>query len=318
MGGAQRSGTSLVRSIIGSHSRVAFFPYDVKLWTKHLMDFSSWDFRDSDTVSQAVDRILVDEKVVIADVIPRREAVLKRLALIERREITATDIFDAFLLSYADLRDRDIYGLKTPWNEFYAEDILNAYDDAVFVHVIRDPRKSALSAIFVDGGSWFYDPMLHLTRWKRSANLALENKEKFGDRYQVVRYEDLAKDPAKVAAELMPSLGLAYEEGMERGDKQPGWTGTNTYFAPSESSGQRSPQELPVGLRFFYESRLAKELAHFDYSVCKQSPLRVAVALPGLWLRLVAVFLLHRGIEVKSSVGKMGLRLRSPKPVTSA
>ena len=318
MGGAQRSGTSLVRSIIGSHSRVAFFPYDVKLWTKHSGDFSSWDFRDPDTVSQAVDRILIDEKVLIADVIPRREAVLKRLSLSRVGEIKATDIFDAFLLSYADLRDKEIYGLKTPWNEFHAEGILNAYDDAVFVHVIRDPRKSALSAIFVDGGSWFYDPMLHLTRWKRSANLALENKEKFGDRYQVVRYEDLAKDPATVAAELMPALGLAYEKGMERGDKQPGWTGTNTSFAPSASSEQRPPQELPVGLRFFYESRLAKELAHFDYTVGKQSPVRVAVALPGLWLRLLAVFLLHRGIEVKSSVGKIATRLRSPKPVASA
>jgi len=318
VGGAQRSGTSLMRSVIGSHSRVAFFPFDVRLWTKHLGDFSSWDFRDSDTVSQAVDRILVDEKVLIADVIPARDAVLKRLALIRAGEVAATDIFDAFLLSYADLRGREIYGLKTPWNEFHAEGILNAFDDAVFVHVIRDPRKSALSAIFVDGGSWFYDPMLHLTRWKRSANLALENKEKFGDRYQVVRYEDLAKDPAKAVAELMPALGLAYEEGMERGDKQPGWTGTNTSFAPSASSGQRAPHELPVGLRFLYESRLAQELAHFDYTVSKQSPARVAVALPGLWLRLLAVFLLHRGIEVKSSVGKMVTRLRSSKPVASA
>jgi len=318
VGGAQRSGTSLMRSIIGSHSGVAFFPYDVKLWTKYSKEFESWDFRDSNRVAQAVDIILADEKVVIADVVPDRDVVIAKIQSVPGGEVTPATIFDAFLRSYADVRGREIYGLKTPWNEFHAAGILEAFDDAVFVHVIRDPRKSALSAIFVDGGSWFYDPLLHLKRWKRSATLALENQERYGKRYHVVRYEDLAGDPRTVAAGLMSAIGLIYEEGMEKGDKQPGWSGTNTSFASSGRSESPRRRELPVGLRFLYESKLSTELSAWGYSVEKQTPLRVGLALPGLWVRLLGIFLLHRGIELKSAVAKMGARLRPSKPLRAA
>lgn len=315
MGGAQRSGTSLMRSIIGSHSGVAFFPYDVKLWTKYSREFESWDFRDSHLLAQAVDIILADEKVVIADVIPDRDLVIAKIQSVPGGEVTPPTIFDAFLRSYAVLRGEEIYGLKTPWNEFHAADILDAFDDAVFVHVIRDPRKSALSAIFVDGGSWFYDPLLHLNRWKRSTTLARHNKEKYGARYQVVRYEDLAGDPRTVTAGLMSAIGLSYEEGMERGERQPGWTGTNTSFGSSGRSESPRRLELPVGLRFLYESRLSRELSHWGYSVEKQAPLRVGFALPGLWFRLMGIFLLHRGIELKSAVTKMVMKSRPRKPL---
>lgn len=307
-----------MRSVIGSHSRVGFFPYDVRLWTKYLDKFALWDFRDPQTVAWAVDAILADEKVVIADVIPDSQAVLEEIASHQQENVGSADIFDAFLRVYVKLRGKEIYGLKTPWNEFYADQILESFGDAVFVHVIRDPRKSALSAIFVDGGSWFYDPLLHLRRWKRSVKLAEENAARFGDRYHVVRYEDLAAEPVRVLSDLMPALGLDYEEGMERGDKQPGWTGTNTSFSPSARTGSTPRRELPVGLRFLYESKLSHELERWGYPVEIQSWARVALALPGLGLRLIAVFALHRGIELKSTMAKLVRGVRPPKPLHSS
>ena len=290
---------------MGSHSEIAFFPYDLKLWTKYRDLWQEKDFSSKATSEVLITEILGDEKVIIAEDVPSVEEIVAAVVKSNPSKRGPEIVFDAFLSSYAKGRGKSIYGLKTPWNEFYAEEILATFDDAIFLHVMRDPRKSALSAMFVDGGSWFYDPQLHVSRWQRSAQLALRNKVKYGSRYHVVTYEELVKNPRAVVASLLPKLGLSYEEGMEKGDKQPGWQGTNTSFdQPGGSQAARKP-ELPPDLRHFYERRLRTELAALGYHVAPDSRWVRALWFPVLGLRLLGVFLLHRGIHVKSVVGKM-------------
>lgn len=70
MGGAQRSGTSLLRSVLGSHSSVAFFPYDLKLWRSLRERFGGQDFGVAQNQSDLIAEILGNEKVVIAPDVP--------------------------------------------------------------------------------------------------------------------------------------------------------------------------------------------------------------------------------------------------------
>jgi hypothetical protein len=299
MGGAQRSGTSLLRSVLGSHSSVAFFPYDLKLWTSLRESFGSQDFGVAQNQSDLIAEILGNEKVVIAPDVPTAVEIFAALDASSSPPLRIEEVFDAFLRAYARKRGKPIWGLKTPWNEFYASDILEYFDDVVFVHLIRDPRQSALSAIYADGGSWFYDPALHVARWKKSAQLALENKQRFGNRYQVVKYEELAGDPKATVQSILPYFGLEYEQGMEVGDKQPGWDGSNSSFATGQGKKPARRPPLPPDLQVLYSRKLGAELTAFGYVLAQLPPIAlIAGRLVGL-LRMGSVFLLHRGIAAK-------------------
>ena len=62
IGGPQRSGTSLLRSIMGSHSDIAFFPYDLKLWTKYRDLWLEKDFSSQATSEELITRILATRR----------------------------------------------------------------------------------------------------------------------------------------------------------------------------------------------------------------------------------------------------------------
>ena len=249
--------------------------------------------------SELIAEVLNNEKVVIAPDVPTAAEIFAALDASEVPALGFEEMFDAFLRAYARKRGRPIWGLKTPWNEFYASDILDHFDDVVFLHLIRDPRQSALSAVYADGGSWFYDPALHVSRWKRSAQLALENKKRFGQRYQVVRYEDLARGPQGVTRGVLPFLGLEYEPGMEAGDKQPGWDGSKSSFAPSPGKKPAGPPTLPSDLQVVYSRRLRVELAAFGYPLPQLRPITKIIGPIAGFLRIASIFLLHRGIAAK-------------------
>jgi hypothetical protein len=278
---------------------VAFFPYDLKLWTSLRDRLGGQDFGVEQNQKDLIAEILNNEKVVIAPDVPTAAEIFAALEASPATAVGIEEVFDAFLRAYALKRGRPLWGLKTPWNEFYASDILEHFDDVVFVHLIRDPRQSALSAIYADGGSWFYDPALHVSRWKKSAQLALENKKHFGERYQVVKYEELARNPQGTIQGILPFLGLEYEQGMEAGDKQPGWDGSNSSFASGPGKKRAGRPTLPSDLQVVYSRRLRAELTAFGYPL-PQLPLIAMVVGPIVgFLRMTSVFLLHRAIAAK-------------------
>ena len=69
IGGAQRSGTSLLRSIVGSHSKVAMFPYDLRLWTYFGARHSGQNL-SLEQAESLLRGILSDKKALMADVLP--------------------------------------------------------------------------------------------------------------------------------------------------------------------------------------------------------------------------------------------------------
>ena len=265
IGGAQRSGTSFLRSILGSHSEVAMFPYDLRLWTKYWPEVGPAPL--STTGQKALlDSILLDEKTLIAEDVPSFEQVHERMIQTKQPTISAMDVFDCFLAAYARNRGRSVWGHKTPWNEYYATDILGEWSDVYFIHLIRNPLHSAMSAKHAESGSWFYDPFLHVERWRKSAELALQNARTYPDRYMVIRYEDLKANPRWVSQSLCDFLGVKFEKGMETGSKQPGWGGNNSSFLRESTLkvGNRN-KSLPRYLEQLYRKKLKTQMEHFGY-----------------------------------------------------
>lgn len=265
IGGAQRSGTSFLRSIVGFHPAVAVFPYDLRLWTKYWPQLGPAPLNRGEQDGLIHD-IVGGEKSTIADDLPNPEEIKKLFYSDESVPITAMDVFDSFLKAYAEKRGRSIWGHKTPWNEFHAKEILDKWGDAFFLHLVRNPLRSAASAKHADGGTWFYDPFLHIDRWRESANLAIENQRLYPGRYVVIRYEDLRAEPRQVTQSLCKSLGLEYQEGIERGLSQPGWDGNNSSFGRGGGVPAESGKNHLAGyLERFYRRELWQQMEVFGY-----------------------------------------------------
>lgn len=145
-------------------------------------------------------------------------------------------------------RNRRGFVEKTPFkNGLWADTLLHQFPEGKIIHVIRDPRTRYASrkALLLPQGraaKWMRRHVPGFVRffvlWPRTPNamfrdrfdfatelavtsrldleLAQRNKTKFGERYKVIRYEDLAANPATVMREVAGFLGIEESGGLTR------------------------------------------------------------------------------------------------------
>jgi hypothetical protein len=269
IGGLQRSGTSLVRAILGSHPTLAIYKSDLPLWTKFYKHKKDLDLNNLDVTKQLLDEIVSDRKTLkIIGLTFNTEEILETLK--DEPNITFGILFKHLLKQYAKLIGRPRWGLKTPHNEFWTDDIFAAYPDAKMIHLIRDPRDVAVS---VESRGW--DKPLEKTckKWQQSAQLAKINKEKYAGAYIVVRYEDLVRDPESIIKQVCQVVELDYTPDMLKMDAQLGWRGSNSHFEDlgyehegiSEKAIARYKEYLSPTDQEFIEDYLKDEMIQWQY-----------------------------------------------------
>lgn len=101
---------------------------------------------------------------------------------------------------------------KTPTHEFYLDRILSAYPEARFVHIVRDPGSTMRS--IAQFGAKVVDASTGAAELRRSYRAALTGRARLGDRYTVVRYEELVTDTEAVMRSVAEALGISYHERM--------------------------------------------------------------------------------------------------------
>lgn len=110
--------------------------------------------------------------------------------------------------------DAEVLVEKTPDHVAFAEEILAVYPEAVFLHVIRDPRAvvcSLRSAAASWGAHWAPESVADGARLWRARVEAGCAISRLTDRYHEVRYEELTEDAASVLAQVWESLGFEVE-----------------------------------------------------------------------------------------------------------
>jgi hypothetical protein len=206
--GVSRSGTTLLKEMLDSHSQVAiptesyFVP---QLWERHSRSF------DRDAFLEDVGRLArVKEWGVTPD------DVRERLP----ENASAGDAIRAIYRSYADPRGKSRYGDKTP-SYMQSLDLLDrVFPDAQYVHLIRDGRDAGLSFLEMRR-----KPRFNLARPRGIASFAsqwkleVEGAREFGksvgpERYYELRYEDLVREPEVELRRVASFLGLEFEPGM--------------------------------------------------------------------------------------------------------
>jgi hypothetical protein len=212
--GANRSGTTLLRLLLNAHSAVAipdeinyFYGFD---WT---VSYHNWrtPSLSPDAYEAFVDRFLAANapNVPGLDGPALREKILSRPANLRRP-------YRLLLQGWADLHDKARWGEKTPGNIYHADLLRDMFPDALFVHVVRDPRGGVASMNRV---SFFPDDAVlnALNRHKVMTHGRAFLHRSIPSRQRTeVRYEDLVSAPRETLRRLCRFLDLPYEDQMLR------------------------------------------------------------------------------------------------------
>lgn len=223
IGGMPRSGTGLVRRIIGSHSQVAIL-------------LKEFDFFRQLEAGKSVQEILTSEKIALCG-----------LKLTHLYEQSPQKAYISTLIRFSEKSKKPIYGEKTPYNEFYYDILRNWLGgyDFKFIQLIRHPLESAASfkhAPFRKSRKIYENQSVlenFADNWRRSAALGLARSYQNPKNYLLLRYEPLLADPINTVRQVCKFLSLDFEK--ERMLLNPDFAGRkdNTSFSEDDLRNRR-------------------------------------------------------------------------------
>lgn len=253
--GRGRSGTTLLRAILDSHPLMAI-PDETHFLVGMGLRRASY-----------VNARGFDHDAFLSDLVARPG--FRSLGLVPERvrdhlaSTSPADFADAvrgvFSL-YAASRGKTRYGDKTPLQVLHVQELAEIFDDARFVHIIRDGRDVALSYLDIPWGAESVEEAAYL--WKRAVQAGQRAGSVLGPaRYREIRYEDLVGEPEETVRWLCPFLELDFDPAMlryhERADEVAGTMGM-----PETRQGLYRPPT--AGLRDWRAQMAPADVARFE------------------------------------------------------
>ena len=105
-----------------------------------------------------------------------------------------------------------VIGDKTPYYINHVSLLLKLFPDALFVHIVRDPRDRALS----EKKTWGKSLYTSAHCWVEGIETMSRSLQKLSDRLVEVRYEDLLVQPEIEISRVVSFLGLSFQSNMDK------------------------------------------------------------------------------------------------------
>lgn len=250
--GASRSGTNLLSNLLDGHPGVYMHPIETRVlinWNYHkarnsVERFFLRDIFNTEEVhfftcetarkehTEFVKQAYGVEDTFKFDSIPEDVFIERYLEFLNSQEISLKNIYSALFSSAMSPEsfakgNKLIIQKRAFENELGAIQLNKVFPEARFVHIIRDPRTRYISSKMRRFRRiWGITP-----RWTANLNgkdfataiseismvtleLARLNKKILGDKYHVVLYEDLIKDPDKEMRKIADHLGIEFNESL--------------------------------------------------------------------------------------------------------
>lgn len=205
--GCPRSGTSLLAVMLDAHSQLAIPPETSFL--PNVMGLAG----DPESLRQRFFDIVTADRMTISnwsDFGLDKNLFRQRLQAIPAFTIAAGT--RAFYALYRESQRKPRAGDKTPGYVFTMQHIQALLPEAHFIHVIRDPRDTAMSW----RKTWFapsQDYHLLGQYWRENVEIGRRAAPKLRH-YREVRFEDLVLQPEAELTRLGAYLSLPYEPAM--------------------------------------------------------------------------------------------------------
>lgn len=203
--GADRSGTSLMYALLGSHPDVAMIRRS-NLW--RWFDGAFGPLSDPANFERCLEQILRYRRLDVLS--PDPERIRREFA---DGEPTYGALFALLFRHDAERRGRTRWGDKSLHTEHHADRVFAEWPQARMIHLIRDPRDRHASVT-----SRHPDRTKGIGaitgRWLASVERAAVNTASFPGRYLTVRYETLAECPVETLHDVCRFLDLDYTDVM--------------------------------------------------------------------------------------------------------
>jgi Sulfotransferase family len=208
VGGAGRSGKTLMRWLLSSHSRLAV-SRRADTWPRFYARYGN--LAHPPNLERCLRAMLARPQV--AALVTDPERIRSDFA---RGRPTYGRLFALVHEQYAASCGKPRWGDQCALIERFAEPVLAAHPDARVLHLIRDPRDRH-EAVAARGTSLRPGSAgRSAASWLRSARRARRHAARWPDNYRVVRYETLVTRPEEAMREVCAFLGEDYEPGMLR------------------------------------------------------------------------------------------------------
>jgi hypothetical protein len=207
IGGAARSGKTLLRWLLSSHPRIAV-SRRTEMWPRFSGRYG--DLGRSENLERCLRAMLARKQVAAL------EPDLDRL----RKDFlggapTYARLFALIHEQYAERSGKPRWGDQTGLIERFADELMTAYPGARLIQMVRDPRDRYVAVR--DRATRRPGALGRaMSEWLSSVGLAHRNAERHPGSCTIVRYEDLATRPEETIRELCAFLRETFEPKMLR------------------------------------------------------------------------------------------------------
>jgi hypothetical protein len=219
--GHRKSGTTMLANLLDGHPKLATYPIDLALLYAYFPEFMR-AHRDPGELRARLATVLfadlrkrVEPNLFDVDWLEREFFEDLPDDALQRPDILINRLMAAFrTVRKADAQQWGVF--KETSVEIYAQEILDWFPDARFIHLLRDPRDNfAALAAGVDryysrlGESHKRTLASLLNRVDLGFRMARANREQLGSsRYHLLRFEDLTASPEQSMQEIAGFLGI--------------------------------------------------------------------------------------------------------------
>lgn len=210
--GPERSGTTLLMTMLGSHPRISV-PEVAWLYPRfHPYLYTYGDLSRAENLRTLAEEMIFGLKTPFwgLDVNPRTvvDEVLSYL-----REESFAGVYVTMLEWYAKHEGKPRWGEKTPYNLFFIEAILKDFPNAQFIYLIRDGRDT--SAEYLESAFGPTNIYCAATLWKLCQDAVKPWREQLSPtQWLDVSYEALVREPQPVLDKVCYFLREDYSSEM--------------------------------------------------------------------------------------------------------
>ncbi|MGA7272427.1 MAG: sulfotransferase [Acidimicrobiia bacterium] len=253
--GADRSGIGLVGDLLDAHPAFAI-SRRTNFWTFYWGRFG--DVAQEANLDRCIEALMRFRRIRDLGIDPER----LRSDFLDSQVRSYRRLFELIGRQHAEGRRKRRWGDKSLNSERHADLIMSEFSQAHMVHVIRDPRDRHASVVAHRGGRRG-GAAVAAAVWSESVRRARIGQQHYGERYHVIRYEDLVADPLQVLTRLCRLLGEEFDPSMLSGVEPLADGGTGNRINPS--SVGRYKDDLSRLQARFMDRILAREMGQWGY-----------------------------------------------------
>lgn len=237
IGGASRSGTTLIQKLLNRHSKIAGIHETLLIESEQLRSFPDmiWqldgsqrmvaisDFKHLIRTSAYRRRAKTEDEVYTGLCVNfTSEQIEKSLSLIEgfyyvkdsrESHLLLGQFMNHMFMQYASANGKSLWAEKTPLNCWFYDFWHSCLPDALFINMIRDGRDRVCSLMKVPW--WHKSSLVGFDEWAVNIGNAFKALEGMPPKRCIhLRYEDLVLRTEETLSILMSFLGLELEDEM--------------------------------------------------------------------------------------------------------